>query len=682
MAEWLKGNNNLVTFDTTRHFSEGAVRKRSLERLKLQEQENVQKRGKKREGVERKRRGDEKKFERKKKAKLERREERQIDGDEKHPQKQQKVPAEEQQWPENMPEWEERKSLLAQRRVESVRLLTVLLNRVKDFVQLASQKVDPSLGVRKDDSFFETTLKDKHQELINSHYRTHKELKHKEEFKCPLIQKGSSLCSEEGDVSNFHASTCHIVRTLLNDPSTALSSDRLPGREAFKSFGCGSLLITVTQDCRVIESLDGRHYPTLNVGHTQTVSDEDGCKKQKIYETDEFIHYLLNYYQTPRYARVCLEPKTTANKWWWKRVVSDDDSDFDISLSNKHGQHFREVSPVQNLNKRNCSSDDNYRLVVTVGEFESTDTVLENKSYGGRFAKKLQVQRNDSLTVDNLPHAGLNHSLDCAAVTSGKEFKQEDGSDKGPVPYKTCRSACRLKDLLEEISDSEYFREVRSSSMKRTERRCEETYSNCNEGCLPARAGERKLLVYLKNVTLKGQEKESSKCSFCSNSVHEGLARQCEHRLKKSCKRSSSKLRHEGQKSERQSREEERNARKMKTKRKKLSSNLLSDECGFSEMDSCMQLESLRKIQRKCTKMFHSKVKFKTLHTAMTAPDVTPCDGSPLQETLQRTGDERKLMLRREMDADARGCQLFPLEIIQTNPCSDTFCGAEPRRGC
>ncbi|XP_076203388.1 A-kinase anchor protein 17B-like isoform X3 [Aptenodytes patagonicus] len=425
-----------------------------------------------------------------------------------------------------MPEWEERKSLLAQRRVESVRLLTVLLNRVKDFAQLASQKVDPSLGIRKDDSFSETALKDIHQELINSHYHTHKELKRKEEFKCLLTPKGSSLCSEEGDVSNFHASTCHIVRTILNDPSTAPSSDGLPGREAYNSFGYGSLLITVTQDCRVIESLDGRDYPTLNVVHTQTASDEDGCRKRKVYETDEFIHYLLNYYQTPRYARVCLEPKTIVNKSWWKRVVSGDDSDFDISLSNKHGQHFREVSPVQNLNKTNCSSDDNYRLVITVGELQSTDRVLENKTYGGRFAKKLQVQRNDSLTVDNLPHAGLNHSLDCAAVTHDKEFN--------------------------------------------------------------------------------------------------------------------------------------------------------SDE----ETDSCVQLESLRKIQTKCKKMFHNKVKFKTLHTTMAAPDVTPHDGSPLQETLQRTGDERKLMLRREMDADVRGCPLFPLEIIQTNPCSDTFRGAEPRRGC
>ncbi|XP_068553699.1 A-kinase anchor protein 17B-like isoform X1 [Anas acuta] len=580
-----------------------------------------------------------------------------------------------------MPEWEERKSLLAQRRVESVRLLTVLLNRVKDFVQLASQKVDPSLGIRKNDSFSETALKDVHQEQINNRCHTQKELKHKEEFKCQLTQKNNSLSSEEGDVTKFHVSPSPIVRTILNDPSTALSSERLTGRDVHNSFGCGSLLITVTQDCKVIRSLDGRDCPTLNVVHTEAVS-EDGCRKQKVYETDEFIHYLLNYYQTPSYARVCLEPKKSANKSWWKRVVSDDDSGFHISLSNKHGQHFREVSLVQNLNKTNYISDDNYRLVITVGELESTDTVLKNKAYASQLAKKLQVQRNETLSVDYLPYAGLNHSLDCTTVTHDKEFNQEDGRNEVTIPYKICRSACKLKDLLEEISDSEYFSEACGGAMKRTERRCEEMYSNYSKGCLPTRKRERKLLVYLKNVTLEGQEKESRKCDFCSNSALEGLARQCEHRLKKSCKRSSSKLRHEGQKSERQSREEERNARKMKKKRKKLSSNLLSDECGFSEADSCIQLESLRKIQRKCNKAFHNKVKFKTLHTAVAAPDITTSDGSPLQETLQSTGDERKLMLRREMDADVRGCPLFPLEIIQTNPCSDSFCGAEPRRGC
>ncbi|NWH92909.1 AK17B protein, partial [Aegithalos caudatus] len=511
----------------------------------------------------------------------------------------------------------------------------------------------------------------------------HKELKCKE-FKCPLTQKGSDLWCEEGGLSNFHAPSRHIVRTIINDPSPAPSSDGLPGRDVCGSpaKGCGPLLITVTQDSRVIEPLCGRHHPALDVVHMETVSEEDDCKKQKVYETDEFIHYLLNYYQTPHYARVCLEPQTTASKSRWKRVVSDNGSGFDISLSNKHGQHFREVGPTQSIHKRNCSCDSNYRLVITLRELESTDKVLESKVHGGKLAKKLQVQRNDSLTADNLSHAGPNHSLECTTVTRNKEFQKEDCRDEGTVPYGTRRSACRLKDLLEEISGSEYFTEACGGSVKRAERRYEESYSNCNKRCLSPRSGERKLLVYHKNVALEGQEMEISQCNSCSNSVHEGLASQCEHKLKKSCKRSSSKLRYEGKKSERESREKEKNAHEVKKKQKKLSSNILSDECGFSEMDSCVQLESLRKIQRKCKKMLHKKVKFKTHHTSMAAPDITPHDGSPLQETLQRRGDERKLMLRREMDADVRGCPLFPLEIIQTNPFSDTFCGGEPRRGC
>lgn len=503
-------------------------------------------------------------------------------------------------------------------------------------MQLASQKVDPSLGMRKDDSFSETALKAIHQKHINSCYFMHKDLERKEELKCQLTQKSNTLCSEE-DLTAFRASTSHIVKTVLNDPAAALSSGRLTGRDAYNSLGCGSLLITVTQDCKVIESLDGRDYQTLNVVHAQTGS-EDGYRKQKVYETDEFIHYLLNYYQTPSYERVSLETKNSANKSWWKRVVCDDDSGFHISLCNKQGQHFREVSLVQNLNNRNYISDDNCRLVITAGEFESTDTVLKNKTYADKLAKKLQMQRNDTLTVDYLLYAESNHSLDCTAAACDEEFEREDGRNEVTKPYKTCRSAYKLKDLLEEISDSKYFSEACSGAVKSTEG-SEQIYSNCNKGCFPAREKERKLLVYFKNVTLEGQTKESSKYNFCSNSAHAGLARQCDHNLEKSCKRSSSKLRHKGQKSERHFREEERNTYKKKKKRKKLSSDFLSDECGFSETESCIQLESLRKIQRKCNKAFHNKVKFKTLHAGTAAPGITTSDCFPLQETLWHTGE-------------------------------------------
>ncbi|NXX91823.1 AK17B protein, partial [Centropus bengalensis] len=507
----------------------------------------------------------------------------------------------------------------------------------------------------------------------------HREGKHKEELKCPLSQKGASSHSEEGDGSKFHASACPIVRTIVNGPCPAPSWDKPRGQDASSSSGWGSLLITVTQDCRVIEALGAGDCPALHGGHRQAGADADSWKKQKVYETDEFIHYLLNYYQTPHYARACFEPDPTVNQCWWKRVVADGESGFDVRLSDERGQHSREMSPLENLDARNCGSDGDYRLVVTVGELDSADVALENKTRGSGFAK---VLRNDALTAGNSPHAGLSHSWGCSAVTWDEESKEERGSHEGIVPDNTCGSASRLNNFLGEISDSKCFREERSDSVKRTGRRCEEIYSDWNKGWLPAGDGERKLLVYLENVTLEGKEEDGSRCSFCSNSVHEGLARQQEHRLKKSCKRSSSKLRHEGQRSERQSREEEGNACTMKKKRKKLSSTLVSDDCGSSGTDTCTQLESLRKIQSKCKKMFHKKVKFKTLHTSVAAAGATPRDGSQLQESLRRTGEERKLMLRREMDADIRGCPLFPLEIIQTNPCSDTFCGAEPRRGC
>lgn len=54
-----------------------------------------------------------------------------MDREEKHPRKHLKVTAAEEVNAADLPEWEERKYLLAQRRVESIRLLTVLLSQIK-----------------------------------------------------------------------------------------------------------------------------------------------------------------------------------------------------------------------------------------------------------------------------------------------------------------------------------------------------------------------------------------------------------------------------------------------------------------------------------------------------------------------------------------------------------------------
>ncbi|KAM7161208.1 A-kinase anchor protein 17B-like isoform 1-T1 [Macrochelys suwanniensis] len=656
--------NMKVTFDTTKHFSKGAIKKRRLERQKLEELEQERKREKKREeeAASRKRRDDEKNArERKRKAKLKRREHRQIDRDEKRPRKQQKVTAEEEQWPENMPEWEERKYLLAQRRVESIRLLTVLLSRVKDFAQLTSQKVEPLLhpeDIRKD-CFPETEFRNAQTEQRESHYLLHKELKDKKKFRSQFFQTGNTSFSEEEVPANLPASPCHLVRTILNDLTAATSTGKLTGRDEYSSSGGGSLRITVTQDCKVIESLEREDCPPLKTVHSGKVSGTGYCKKQKIYETDEFIHYLLNYYQTPSYARVCLEPRSTVSKSWWQRIVSDNGNGFQINLKNKYGQRFTEVSFVQNLDKGNCRGDDNYRWEIMIRKSEPTESVLKNKAYAGGFTKKFQVQWNDSLDIANLPYAEFNNSSFGGTNTShNKESKQDNNSREVAPPYKPSGSAYKLKDLMEEISsDSEYFSEALISSAKTTERRYKDVYSDGNKACSLPREMEREFLVCVKNVGQNYPENESSKCSFCSNSTHGGLTKQCRHMLKKSYKRCSSKLRHEGRKSEWKSNEEVINTHKKKKKRKKPSPDILPDEHGFSEMDSWRQLESLKKIQRKCSKMFHHKMKFKTLRVmAGASKDAIHADASLLQGSRQRAGDERKLTLRKEMDADVGGC--------------------------
>ncbi|XP_065412751.1 A-kinase anchor protein 17B [Chrysemys picta bellii] len=634
--------NMKVTFDTTKHFSKGAIKKRRLERQKLQELEQERKREKEREEEEaaRKRRDDENiARERKRKAKLKRREPRQIDRDEKRPRKQQKVTAEEEQRPENMPEWEERKYLLAQRRVESIRLLTVLLSRVKDFAQLTSQKVEPLLyseEIRKD-CFPETEFQNAQTEQRESRYLLHKELKDKKKFSSQFFQTGNTSFSEEEVPSNLPASPCHLVRTILNDPTAAASTGKLTGRDEYSSPGCGSLQITVTQDCKVIESLEREDCPPLKTVHSGKVSGTGYCKKQKIYETDEFIHYLLNYYQTPSYARVCLEPKSTVSKSWWQRIVSDNGNGFQINLKNKYGGRFTEVSFVQNPDKGNCSGDDNYRWEITIRKSEPTESVSKNNAYAGGFTTKFQVQWNDSLDIANLPYAEFNNSSFGGTNTShDKKSKDDNNRREVAPPYTPSGSAYKFRDLMEEISsDSEYFSEA-----KRTERRYKDVYSDGNKTWSLSREMERKFLVCVKNVGQNYPENESSKCSFCSNSAPGGLTKQGRHKLKTSHKRCSSKLSHEGRKSEWKSNEEAINTPKKKKKRKKPSPDILPDEHGFSEMESWRQLESLKKIQRKCSKMFHHQMKFKTLHVmAAASKEAIHADASLLQRSRQRAGE-------------------------------------------
>uniref|UniRef100_A0A3Q1GAG0 A kinase (PRKA) anchor protein 17A n=1 Tax=Acanthochromis polyacanthus TaxID=80966 RepID=A0A3Q1GAG0_9TELE len=125
--------NIKVTFDTSKHLSESALKRRSLERLKLQELERQREEQKRREKEEEERRKEE---ERKKEERIRKREQKLREREERRNMKKVRRQQEEEQKKLQMKiAMEERRLLLAQRNLESIRLIAELLARAKSLKQ-------------------------------------------------------------------------------------------------------------------------------------------------------------------------------------------------------------------------------------------------------------------------------------------------------------------------------------------------------------------------------------------------------------------------------------------------------------------------------------------------------------------------------------------------------------------
>uniref|UniRef100_A0A8D2H7L8 A-kinase anchoring protein 17A n=1 Tax=Urocitellus parryii TaxID=9999 RepID=A0A8D2H7L8_UROPR len=133
--------NIKVSFDSTKHLSDASIKKRQLERQKLQELERQREAQKRREKeAEERQRAEERKQkaleelerERKREEKLRKREQKQRERESRRSQKKlEKLQAEEQRQLQEKIRLEERKLLLAQRNLQSLRLVAELLSRAK-----------------------------------------------------------------------------------------------------------------------------------------------------------------------------------------------------------------------------------------------------------------------------------------------------------------------------------------------------------------------------------------------------------------------------------------------------------------------------------------------------------------------------------------------------------------------
>ncbi|XP_023272439.1 A-kinase anchor protein 17A [Seriola lalandi dorsalis] len=142
--------NIKVTFDTSKHLSESALKRRSLDRMKLQELERQREEQKRREKEEEERRKEEERKqkeqeeeekERKKEERLRKREQKLREREQRRNLKRVRRQQEEEQKKLQMKiAMEERRLLLAQRNLESIRLIAELLARAKALKQQQQEK--------------------------------------------------------------------------------------------------------------------------------------------------------------------------------------------------------------------------------------------------------------------------------------------------------------------------------------------------------------------------------------------------------------------------------------------------------------------------------------------------------------------------------------------------------------
>nr|XP_020669524.1 A-kinase anchor protein 17B isoform X1 [Pogona vitticeps]XP_020669526.1 A-kinase anchor protein 17B isoform X1 [Pogona vitticeps]XP_020669527.1 A-kinase anchor protein 17B isoform X1 [Pogona vitticeps] len=686
--------NIKVTSDTSRHFSETAINQRNLERLTLQglerERKREENRGKK--GTERKRCDDDgdddgKKGEGKRKSKIKKRGKRQIERDEKRPRKQQKVTAGEELWPENMPEWEERKYLLAQRRVESIRLLTVLLSQIKNFVLSSRQVGEPPVNTEneREDLFPTPPTQKALKQKTNSCYFGHQDVKDEKVPECHSADLDNSHVWEgekKHVTSEEPTSPCPLIRTVLNKPVGRVITSHLTEKDTDCHRAGGLIQVTITQDCKVEKSPNRGDYLQPNLRCFSEAMNASKGRKPKVYETEEFIHYLLNYYQTPRYARICPQVQNPVDKSRWQRVVSYSGNGFQVSLKNKDGKLLTKLNLVPNPHEGDSRESDSRKREVIDKEPKPLQIMPNSQARTGEFAKSYQWDDALEDTSNKTPQVQWNaHVVGNPGIACDIKHQKENTGITMASSHKPFGHVYKLKDLLEEISsDSEYFSETFNEPLSKTERRNGGCRSSCEVWPLgPQKA--RELLICVQNVACGSQDSEGTKRSFCSSFECYDSTKNPRQKLKMTFKRFSSNVRHEGQKTKWLSSEDEREAsrRKKKKKKKRPSSNSLpDDEPSFLKVNHCGELESLSKIQRKYTKGFHHKMKCKAL-PAVKAKDVLRLTASQLQESHQGAGD---LLLRREVGEDSEGWPLFPVEIIQKSPYPESLCGTDLGRGC
>ncbi|XP_075429463.1 A-kinase anchor protein 17B-like [Ascaphus truei] len=532
-----------ATLDTTKHFSEDAVNRRNAERLKLQELEQQRKQEKEDEEAERKRKVEERKCrEKKRRIKLKRKVQRQRECVEPDITEQDPCP----ERVEDTQEWDDRKLLLAQRRVESFKLLTVLLEKVNGLVQVDKISEELQLDCDLMEGSSETTFAD---------------LGKKTPVSLPILD-GEGRSKDEIETDNKPSVTEAYVQPVSAPKQKKKGKRSLVHKDKSKSFACGTPQKEARNEQKEkrVQHCD-RHI--FKLSHSQDVLDSGCFKKLKIYETDDFIHYLLNYYHCPEYARLFLETNDNVSKPWCQRMVHCNGNSFQIKLRNMNG-HFTEMKLMPKLDQE--LNNDSGRCKTTIKKLEKN---LRNAPYARRFSKDCKKHLVPSEHTVPLTSTRTN-------FLEGPEHVFQRTWKGGEHPQ-NAESDNELKDVLEEISStSEYFSEEPSGKAESRDngdiRNIRKSTRKLGKNAL----GEmgKKISLSDKNMTCDHEDvlghflHSYSACSY--------FEKHSKCNLRPACHRPSFHLKDEGQTSESDS-EVKRLALEKKSVPKKIHINYLAD---------------------------------------------------------------------------------------------------------
>ncbi|KFO19701.1 A-kinase anchor protein 17B isoform X2 [Fukomys damarensis] len=577
--------NIKVMFDTTKHFSEGAIRKRNQERLKLQQLEEERKKEKKREEevAERKRKDEERKAqEKRKKARVRRRALKEMGN---HRQRRQKVKtkAEVPQELDSSEEWEERKYLLAQRRVEALRLLHVLLRKISGSTQFCLEEVDIT-GPEASHTPGNTLETREEEELNAQHLPNQEEMPEYQVAKADNKQKRkmrkrtrnrlhkSSHCL--GGKKLRYSSRKERTRKLLTDKHNySLVSDP------------NSLQITMIQG----QSLENEEHHSAHSAHkscSSRLSERDHGRKQKIYETDEFIDYLLNYYQTPKYSRIFLEASHITNTCQWQRDVQVKGNGFQISLR-KQRHPSTNLSQMENLERREDIQEDDHWSTGSMQDPEHKSQKRGKVDYTKECTKRFKSDCMDTASEagDQLfPTDAKWHLLEKTHTHQASDSKSTRRHQVSS-PFRSVGLDLKLTDFLEEISsDSECFSEILSINEEEKEESVATYHSSPEEGTLDN-----------DEVIACKQKSRSSHQTLHSEWKHDGKEKYSKYKLRTPGKRSKYEPRCSWLEDESSSIRDENNSKK----REKLTSSYLFEEDYYHEFSSSDQLEEITRKKRR-----------------------------------------------------------------------------------